>query len=69
VVGVYARHGRGHGGGSHTAAAGRQEAQGDGEEGGAADGARDPAPLRHRQGGLPLPAQPPGAGGPHQRLR
>jgi hypothetical protein len=68
AVGTCARDGQGNGGGPHTAVAGREEAQGDGEEG-AADRDRDPAPLRHRQGDLPLPAQPPRAGGPHQRLR
>ena len=62
------RHGRERGGGADPAAAGGEEAQGAGEEG-AADRGRDPEPLRRRQGGLPLPAQPPRARGPHQRLR
>jgi hypothetical protein len=56
------------GGGPDTAAAGREEAQGDGEEG-AAQRVGDPAALRRRQGGLPLPVQPPRARGTHQRLR
>lgn len=60
--------GRARRGRADPAAPGREEGQGAGQEG-AAERGGDPAPLRHRQGDLPLPAQPPGARGPHQRLR
>jgi hypothetical protein len=49
---------RSRGGGPDTVGVGREEAQGDGEEG-ATQRAGDPAALRRHQGGLALPVQPP----------